>query len=113
MARLYYVNEHFKPKAAIVVATDASAWGLGAVLYIGGTLVAALHSAIAYNDDHTFGYKRGDEHGQQCWETLALLVALRHWRNKWEHARVELHVRSDSMAALTTLASLKAKSSNS
>ena len=43
---------------------------------------------------------------------LILLVALRHWRGRWEHARAHLQVKSDNLAALTTLASLKAKALN-
>ena len=108
----FYFRDHFNTAGSLMVATDASVWGLGAVLYIDGVLVAALHSPITSFDTLKFGFALGDEAGQQTWEMLILLVALRHWRGRWEHARVNLQVKSDNLAALTTLTSLKAKALN-
>ena len=85
---------------------------MGAVLYIDGVLKAALFSPIAAFDVTKFGFCVGDESGQQTWKMLILRIALRHWRGRWEHARAHLQVKSDTLAALTTLASLKDEATN-
>ena len=46
--------------------------------------------------------------GQQLWEALAVLVALRAWFEVWSEQRSIIHVKSDSMTALTILVTHKA-----
>ncbi len=50
------------------------------------------------------GYKAGTNLGQQAWEALAILVAVREWRPVWMHGRVSLAIRSDNVGALTAVA---------
>ena len=45
--------------------------------------------------------------GRQVWEALTMLVALRFWRCSWLGTRPVLEVKSDSVAALTSMATLK------
>ena len=49
----------------------------------------------------------GDCAGQQVWEALAGLIALRQWA---EHCPVFLQTRNDNMGALSLFANLKAGS---
>ena len=67
---------------------------------------------ITKSDLRFFGYKRGDNAGQQCWETLAILVALNQWRTHWQHVRARLAFHADNVTALTALALLKARHSS-
>ena len=57
--------------------------------------------------------KRGDHKGQQVWEALAVLVALRLWMKTWLHRKAALSIKSDNKAALGVAARLKtAKNAN-
>ena len=42
-------------------------------------------------------------------EALAILIALRTWKDMWKHSRVVLTVRADNVSALTLLAYMKAR----
>ena len=95
----------------MIIAVDASPWGLGGVLYVNGVCVAWFSSALTAEDERRFGYKLGDHRGQQTWEALAALVALRAWAPWLSTVRYQLEVKSDSIVALTLLAKLKAKGS--
>ena len=55
------------------------------------------------------GQPLGESAGQQTWEALAVLVALRAWAHRWQGRRVVLRVRSDSVSALTLVLAAKAK----
>ena len=64
--------EHLRASAKVRIATDASSWGLGGVLYIDDVLTAALHPPITPHNEATFVFKVGDESGQQCWWPFAI-----------------------------------------
>ena len=112
MTKVYHLRHHLRPTASVTIATDASPWGLGALLLIDGILVAALFSAITPFDEEKFKLRRGDNEGQQVWELLIVLVALRHWSDRWPFTIFCLEVRSDNMAALVATGSLKASTTN-
>ena len=57
-------------------------------------------------DYEMFGHARGCGKGQQTWEALALLVALRLWAPIWKGKRVTITVRSDSVSALSAALNL-------
>ena len=42
-------------------------------------------------------------------EALAILIALRTWKDMWRHSRVVLTVRADNVSALMLLAHMKAR----
>ena len=58
-----------------------------------------------------FKHELGESSGQQTWEALALLVALRAWKEHWFDKCFCLTTKSDSVSALTLLAKLKASGS--
>ena len=49
----------------------------------------------------------GDRAGQQVWESLAALVAVRLWEAHWLRRRVCLTVRGDSVAMLTLVVNMR------
>ena len=51
----------------------------------------------------------GDERGQQCWEALAILTAMRIWKVFWANERFVLTIKSDRVTALTLATKMKAK----
>jgi len=86
---------------------DASPWGLGAILRIDGGFVEYFSDAISADDEWRFGHAIGDSKGQQTWECLVTLVALRLWMPAYRNVRICLRVRSDSTTALQLLLTLK------
>ena len=51
--------------------------------------------------------RRENAAGQQTWEVLAVLVALRLWRTHWQHVRARLCVKTDNFTALAAVAYFK------
>eukprot|EP00972_Heterocapsa_arctica_P112821 16433982-Heterocapsa_arctica.AAC.1 len=54
----------------------------------------------------------GTPQGQQAFEALGLLVAMRLWKSMWQQRRVRLAVRNDNVGALTAVAKMKAHSAS-
>ena len=94
---------------SIRIVGDASPWGLGAYLLLDG--VAVEFYACPLNPWLTdfMEAPEGSPKGQQVWESLNLVVALRAWQRFWKADRVTLEVRGDSVAALTLLAAVRGK----
>jgi hypothetical protein len=93
----------------VLITTDASPWGLGGTLEINGKILSYFANAVAQFDCDLFDAPIGDAMGQQTWEALALLVALRIWAKHWQESRVKLVIRGDSTSALHMLLNLKSK----
>ena len=85
------------------ITTDASPWGLGAVLEVHGRPISYLSCAVTQQDAERLGIEVGSCRGQAPAEALAVLVALRTWYSTWAGCRLALQVRSDSTAALGAL----------
>ena len=94
---------------SIVIATDASPWGLGAVLEIDGIPQSFISEAITHADAERLGFEIGSCRGQSAAESLAILVAMRSWLPLWRVRRTAISVRSDSQAALGALGKLGSK----
>ena len=60
-------------------------------------------------DEAIFGYRISEHNGQQVWEALAVLCGLRATRNEWKSERAVLEVRSDSVATLAMVATMRAR----
>eukprot|EP00971_Amphidinium_carterae_P319386 6347776-Amphidinium_carterae.1 len=93
-----------------MILTDASPWGVGAVLASEGTILAWFHSRLSEFEIQYLSIVVGDAASQQTLECLALLVALRFWHTQWAQSRVHLTVRADNYAALYLLAKMTARS---
>ena len=64
-------------------------------------------SGLTREDSKHLGHELGEASGQQCWESLCALVALRVWRKHWDSRRVKLLIRGDSVAMLTLVLRMK------
>jgi hypothetical protein len=86
---------------------DASPWGLGGILVIDGRVHSYFSSELSPFDFELFGFSKGSPDGQQCWESLCALVALRLFKPFWINKRIQLAVRGDSVAMLTLILKLR------
>jgi len=92
----------------IAITVDASPWGLGGVITENDQVIEFFSDRITDEDLAIHSIQRGDHRAQQCLEGLATLVALRTWSRFWTNQRVFLHVRGDSITALTMLLEMRA-----
>ena len=108
---MFTLQAYLRLGEAVEIYTDASVHGLGGWLVVGGIAVGFFAVRITKFDLRFFGFRRGDNAGQQTWETLAILVALRLWRSHWQHVRARLAFHAGNVTALTARALMKAKHS--
>ena len=72
------------------------------VLAIDGIVTEYFSTPVTATDARAIGIAfTRDSAGQQAWEALALLVAVRHWRYAWNRQRCTIQVASDNMVALS------------
>ena len=106
--RFFTLDAYLRTGYSVVVTTDASPWGLGAVLEFDGKIVAFFSSPINEVDRCILSLDTvPSSSDQQVLEALALLVALREWASEWTNRRVQLSVRSDNVAALTLVCKMQ------
>ena len=86
---------------------DASPYGIGGVLYVRGLPEAFFYDKLHDEDEALLNTERGTADGQQMWECLSILVALRIWWTYWAERKAVVTIRSDNIAALTLGARLK------
>ena len=110
LVRDFTVAAYSRTGKKVTIQTDASPYGIGAVLYVEGQAAEYLYDRIREQDEVQLGYKAGANLGQQAWEALAILAAVREWRSVWRHGRIALAIRSDNVGALTAVAKLTAGS---
>ena len=109
LTREWFFSSYSADVSDLIFILDASPWGLGGVLVINSIIVAYFTSPLDNYDEQRFDNKIGQTTGQQTWEALCILVALRVWHEHWSHRRVSLTIKSDNVAALVLAAQLKAK----
>ena len=95
------------PSSEVVVAFDASPWGLGAVLYLDGVPVAWIANALDEHDCRRYNMNLGDCKGQQIWKFLSVPAALRAWFTYWSQSRFTMGFRGDNVTALTMVMKFK------
>ena len=110
ICRKFMCDAYMRRGDRIEITTDASPYGIGGTLEVNGVLVEYFHDDISEHDRRVLGFTVNVADGQQAWEALAILVAMRLWRSRWQSRRVCLSVQNDNIGALTVLARLKAKS---
>ena len=108
VVRTFRVGSYFNRGVKYGISMDASIYGMGAVLIVNGVPEEYFSIAMTSSDERISNMKKGDKDGQQIWESLVLLIAIRHWCHRWREARVTLQLESDNVAALTLAAQLKA-----
>ena len=109
LRREWHLSSFVDKVISVMMAFDASPWGIGAVLLINGIPTQYFSSRLSRHDEIRYQYRIGDSSGQQTWEALAILAALRAWRKYWINVKVTLSVQGDNVAALTMAMKLKAQ----
>ena len=113
LERIFDLDAYLRRGPRIEITTDASPYGLGAVLCIDGTIASYLSTPLTQLDREVLGLGRtASSRDQQAAEALAILVALREWAPRWNNQRVSLSLRTDNVAALTTLVKLQPHSNS-
>ena len=107
MGREFGLEAYLGMGPLVELALDASPWGLGGVLIVGNHPVSFFSSQLTALDYQRFGFEPGSPNGQQCWECLCALVALRHYHVRWLRSRIRLMVRGDSYCMLSLLLKLR------
>ena len=87
--------------------TDYSPWGIGAILVVKGEIAAWIAGGLDATDEVMLDIRIGDPAGQQAGELVAVLVALRAWRQFWQGRQVQFMVKADNVSALTAVLYLK------
>ena len=90
------------PKATII--TDACPTGMGGILLINNRVVKAFAFDVTETDAKELGFAKDwkTAASQGIVETLAVLLALKVWKDQLASCHLELQVQSDSMVALST-----------
>ena len=68
----------------VEITTDASIYGYGGWLSVGGKPVAWFSETISCTDEEILGHKAGSHEGQQAFEAMALLIAVRVRSRFWK-----------------------------
>jgi len=89
---------------------DASPWGIAGILYVNDVATEFFSDALDNLDEILFEHPIGSACGQQVWESLAALVAIRVWLPYWDKKKAVMHVRGDSVAMLTLVVNMRPKS---
>jgi len=108
--REFRLDAFQKVGTSIEIVLDASPWGLAGILYVDYIAVEFFSDAISELDTTLFGHDIGSADGQQTWESLAALIAMRLWVTHWNKRSVLLRVRGDSVAMLTLVINMRPKS---
>ena len=99
---------HFTADASdLTITLDASPWGLGGILSQHGAITHYFSTPIGPDDEAIHQQEIGKSDGQQVWECLCVLVAMRAWVDVWAPRRSTVTVRSDNMSALALASKLK------
>ena len=92
--------------------TDACPWGFGAALFVNDVAVAYFTEELSSSDLSIFEQEMGNPAGQQIWEALAILTALKTWSKHFASGRVKVQVRGDSVTSLSLASKLSSKSAS-
>ena len=94
---------------ALILVTDASPWGLGAVLYDAEQPVGYFSDLVSPEDELRFSTTKGRCNDQAVWEALAILVAVRALpsRRGASEPGGTLLIRSDSTSAIGALRKMR------
>ena len=99
LTRVYAVKE---VDADLGITTDASPWGVGAILLhvTTGKVMSAIEATLTPEDADELGVIIGDPAGQGVLELLGIFLALQCWIHHFQRRRRVPQLRADSLAAL-------------
>ena len=96
--------------ARVRITTDSIPWGFGAWLEVDRQPKEFISEAWSDEDCKYFGHERGSSDGQQTWEALAALLAIRVWLPEYRDEKLKLVILSDSKATLAVVGKERSKS---
>ena len=102
--------EYLGNGAEAEIGTDASPHGLGGWLSINGKIARYFSCRLTAEDSQIFAHELGSCLGQQTWESLAILVAARIWRDCFANRRLTVKVRGDNVGSLTLVVKMRPSS---
>ena len=70
------------------------------MLYEDGVPISVFFDKLTEHDERIHQHKIGDSSGQQTWEKLTVLIAVRAWKDYWLPRKAAITVISDNMSAL-------------
>ena len=111
LTRRWSFQEYSEDLARLTMTLDASPWGLGGVLQLDDRLISWFSSPLTRHGERIHKRRIGCAKGQQVWECLCFLVALRVWKEFWADRKLSITIRSDNLAALFLGAQMKFKAS--
>ena len=111
LTRRYSLSSYLGEGLDVEIVMDASGRGLGAYLKEDGVITEYFKDTLTDLDAEILGHELGTADGQQTWEALVALCALRLWSDKWMSRRIKLRVMSDSVTAMIMVLRLKARGS--
>ena len=100
LERFFRVDSYSRTGTVVEIGTDASPWGMGGWLTIGGVLKHYYACPVTKEDVARYKMPIGDSNGQQLWECLAILIAVDVWAHIWSQQRIVLKIRGDNVGAL-------------
>ena len=110
ITRVYNIDAYFWRGEWVEMTLDASPWGFGTTLRVNGVYISWYTDAIIEQDAERFNTSIGSCEGQQTWESLNILIALRTWKTWWSRLQICLQVKADNITALSLLCRLKGSS---
>ena len=109
LQRFYSLEAYLRAGITVEIGTDASPWGLGGWLSVGGKVTSYFASKLTADDERRYGHAIANADGQQIWECLAILVAVDLWHEAWAQQRIVLKIKGDNVTALTLLIKMRPK----
>ena len=92
IVKRFAISAYTGQRRTVRIAVDASPWGLGGILIVDGRIRQYFADAISLDDVHFFNHAVGSPKGQQTWEALAMLAAMRCWAFYWQEEREHVEV---------------------
>ena len=109
LKRTFLVDTWRGHGTVVELVLDASPWGLGGYLVEDWRIVSWFACGLGEEEQQILDIRTADSAAQQVVEALAVLVALRLWKKRWLHSRVNLKVKSDSISALVLCLDFKTR----
>ena len=111
LTRTWSWSSWLDPQTSMTMILDASPFGLGGVLIAADRILAYFACPLTKDDVRIHGHSIGSDTGQQVWEALCILVAMRTWSTHWLGFQCSLTIKSDNISALIMASKLKITSS--
>ena len=105
--RSWRVDLFFNLGDELIMILDASPYGFGGVLTKNTKVVSWFATSISDGYVAIHRHHRGDNKGQQTWESLCVLIAVRCWAKCWVNTKATITLKSYNMMALAVAAKLK------